>query len=294
MSTASRPLIFGEVLFDCFPDGARVLGGAPFNVAWHCQAFGLQPLLVSRVGRDDMGQQILDAMRGWGMDTAGVQLDADHATGIVDVQFSDGEPHYDIVADSAWDFIDAAQLPALDPHGWLYHGSLALRQSDSALALQQLKQSGRSVFVDINLRPPWWQAAQIPALVDRVQLLKLNESELNQLVPDADSMDQAMNELIDERAIQLLVVTRGEQGVMAVDARDDIISAPPQPAAKVMDTVGAGDAFSSVLLLGQHRGWSLPDCLQRAQAFASAIVGIQGATINDKAFYQPFIADWQL
>jgi fructokinase len=150
------------------------------------------------------------------------------------------------------------------------------------------------LFVDINLRPPWWQLTQISTLLERVQLLKLNEHELMQLVPDAESLQQAMEALIDERNIQLLVVTRGEQGVMAADALGDVISAVPQPATRVMDTVGAGDAFSSVLLLGQHRGWSLPDCLQRAQAFASAIVGIQGATINDKSFYQPFIADWQL
>ena len=68
----NRPIIFGEVLFDCFPDGSRVLGGAPFNVAWHLQAFGAEPLFVSRVGNDPMGRKIRDAMLQWGMDTSGL------------------------------------------------------------------------------------------------------------------------------------------------------------------------------------------------------------------------------
>ena len=73
VSNQTRPLIFGEVLFDEFPDGSCVLGGAPFNVAWHLQAFGLQPLFISALGEDEAGQQIVAAMRAWGMDLSGVQ-----------------------------------------------------------------------------------------------------------------------------------------------------------------------------------------------------------------------------
>ncbi len=92
-----RPLIFGEVLFDCFPDGSRVLGGAPFNGAWHLQAFGHSPLFVSRVGNDEAGQEIRSAMQVWGMDIGGLQLHVSHATGNVAVSLIEGEPHYDIV-----------------------------------------------------------------------------------------------------------------------------------------------------------------------------------------------------
>ncbi len=89
-----RPVIFGEVLFDRFPDGSLVLGGAPFNVAWHLQAFGQAPLLISRVGDDPLGRQVRGAMLDWGMDTAGLQLDSAHATGTVEVRFDHGEPSY--------------------------------------------------------------------------------------------------------------------------------------------------------------------------------------------------------
>jgi len=102
MSTTNmRPLIFGEVLFDHFPDGSVVLGGAPFNVAWHLHAFGLKPLMVSRIGHDELGEKVEAAMRSWGMDCSGLQRDPDHPTGTVEVQFDDGEPIYEIVENVA-------------------------------------------------------------------------------------------------------------------------------------------------------------------------------------------------
>ncbi len=86
------PVIFGEVLFDRFPDGNSVLGGAPFNVAWHLQAFGARPLLISSVGDDELGAEIRQTMQDWGMDDSGLQTDAAHPTGTVEVSFNAGEP----------------------------------------------------------------------------------------------------------------------------------------------------------------------------------------------------------
>ena len=80
-----RTCIFGEVLFDHFPNGTRVLGGAPFNVAWHLQAFGKGPLLCSRIGNDPDGASITAAMREWDMDTCELQLDPALATGRVEL-----------------------------------------------------------------------------------------------------------------------------------------------------------------------------------------------------------------
>ncbi|OQX46150.1 MAG: carbohydrate kinase, partial [Candidatus Sedimenticola endophacoides] len=100
-----RPLIFGEVLFDDFPDGSRVLGGAPFNVAWNLQALGARPLLISRVGNDALGRSIREQMQHWGMDLSAMQLDSAHPTGTVEVRIDDGEPSYEIVAPCAYDFI---------------------------------------------------------------------------------------------------------------------------------------------------------------------------------------------
>jgi fructokinase len=156
-----RPLIVGEVLFDVMPDGTRVLGGAPFNVAWHLEAFGLRPLMLTRVGADQSGDEVLQAMASWGMDTAGVQLDPAHATGSVQVELEDGEPTFRILPDQAYDHLDrdlAVKLATSETCGLMYHGSLISRTGFSRSALDGVKEStGLPVFVDVNLRDPWWQ-----------------------------------------------------------------------------------------------------------------------------------------
>lgn len=161
-SNNSRLVIFGEVLFDHFPDGSVVLGGAPFNVAWHLQAFGLSPLFISRVGNDPLGQQIKTHMSEWGMSTCGLQLDSSHPTGTVDVQIDRGEPSYNIVEGCAYDFIDRSALPSMRDRGFLYHGTLAIRNSVSEKTLKAIKdEHNLSIFVDINLRPPWWNRKSV-------------------------------------------------------------------------------------------------------------------------------------
>ena len=290
----SRLVIFGEVLFDCFPDGARVLGGAPFNVAWHCQAFGLQPLFISRVGNDPLGQEIRSAMHNWEMDASGLQLDSAHATGIVDVSFNDGEPAYEIVENSAWDFIDHQATPKIDNHCVLYHGSLALRNSVAANSLADLKQQcARSIFIDVNLRPPWWDLSLIQNIIQHGQWIKLNVDELALIVPQQADVESRMKFLLANTHVKLVVVTRGGDGAIAA-TQDETCSVLPETISHVVDTVGAGDAFSSVLLLGLYKAWPLQEILDRAQQFASAVVKQRGATTQDKTFYEPFIEAWQI
>ncbi|RMD52324.1 MAG: carbohydrate kinase, partial [Nitrospirae bacterium] len=101
-----RPVIFGEVLFDVFPDGTSVLGGAPFNVAWHLEGFGFHPLFISRVGRDREGEKVVSAMEAWHMDTSGLQFDPKHPTGIVKVSIKDGHPEFSILPERAYDYIE--------------------------------------------------------------------------------------------------------------------------------------------------------------------------------------------
>ena len=292
----SRPdlVIFGEVLFDRFPDGSRILGGAPFNVAWHCQAFGLSPLLISRVGNDPLGREVRSAMIAWGMDTSGLQLDSTHATGIVDVDIHDGEPSYNIVEDSAWDFIDNQATPAIDNQGILYHGSLATRNpvSDSSLA-DLRKQYFNSIFIDINLRPPWWNLSVIEKVVLGCRWIKLNAEELASIVPQERGIEARARVLLSQAHAEMVVVTRGDAGAMAF-TQEETHQVSPDSSISIVDTVGAGDAFSSVLLLGLKRLWPLRDTLNRAQQFASAIVEQRGATTQDKEIYEPFIRNWCL
>ncbi len=288
-----RPILFGEVLFDLFPDGSVVLGGAPFNVAWHLQAFGLSPLLISRVGSDALGRQISSAMIEWGMDRSGLQLDSAHQTGTVEVSLADGEPGFDIARQRAFDFIDRYALPPIRTDGPLYFGSLALRNSVSQETLWELKQcSEGSTFVDVNLRPPWWTRELVLEMLAGANLIKLNQHELQQLVPDATDLESRAQRLLAEMGAQQLVVTQGKAGASAFLAGGSSARINPEPASLVVDTVGAGDAFSAVLLLGQARGWSLQLTLERAHSFASAIVGVRGGIVRERDFYLQFVDRW--
>ena len=289
-----RPLIFGEVLFDQFEDGSSVLGGAPFNVAWHLQAFGMQPLFVSRVGDDSYGRRIRHEMQQWGMSTAGLQKDSTYPTGLVSVRIKNNEPSFDILAERAYDHISAAALPPIKP-SLIYHGSLAVRHPDSAAALTAIKQRFHApIFIDVNLRPPWWQAATLEKLLHQASWAKLNNNEVNTLIEgDATTEDKA-RELLHRFDLETVILTLGEQGATALTKYGDHNSVAPNQTLNIVDTVGAGDAFASVCILGYLKQWSLAIILERAQAFASALVQIRGATISDRNFYQPFIKDWQL
>ncbi len=293
-----RPVVVGEVLYDSFPEGAEVLGGAPFNVAWHLQGFGFAPLFISRVGRDDLGENVLNAMRAWGMDTRGVQRDAGHPTGRVRVNFTDGEPHYDIVTDQAYDFIETAPARALlasEPAALLYHGSLIARSTQARASLDSLCDGAAAVFMDINLRDPWWRREWLDAALRRARWVKLNEDELtvlsqSHLAGEADLRARA-ERLREACGIDVLVVTRGARGALLFSAAG-VHTAAPAALSDLVDTVGAGDAFSAVTIAGLLRGWPLPLLAERAVDFAAAVCRQRGATRPDPALYERHLRKW--
>jgi len=289
-----RLCIFGEVLFDHFPDGKCVLGGAPFNVAWHLQAFGRNPYFISRVGNDSEGEAVQAAMRDWGMETGGLQTDPLYPTGRVSVRFEAGEPSYDIVESCAYDAIES--VPADFGHiGLLYHGSLALRDPISRQAAEKLRGCGPElVFIDVNLRFPWWQRASVLETVRQAHWAKLNVDELDLLDPSSGSVATRAAAFIAEHVLDGLVLTRGSAGADVFCAEGEHFAVREEAPIEIVDTVGAGDAFASVMILGLAAGWQPAVSLQRAQAFASAMVGQRGATVSDPEFYRPFIEDWNL
>ena len=294
MMTMHPIYVFGEVLFDCFPDGREVLGGAPFNVAWHLQAFGQSPLFVSRVGDDAPGRHIRDSMSGWGMNTDALQVDSDHPTGRVEVRLEGGEPSYEIVADSAYDFIASNALPAAPP-GLIYHGSLALRNPVSRAALGRLKSDARAaVFVDVNLRAPWWRREGVIQMLDGAHWVKLNRDELTLLGDGgADELASAQR-FLAAHGLRGLVLTLGAEGALAFEAGGEPVAIKPVSSSMVVDAVGAGDAFASVLILGLRLGWPLATTMDRAQSFASELVQRRGATVSDRGLYDSLVERWQI
>lgn len=296
VSSSNRPpLIFGEVLFDCFPDGRQVLGGAPFNVAWNLQAFGLQPLLVSRVGDDTLGKRIQAKMASWNMSTAYLQTDSRYPTGMVQIELAGGEPLFSIMPDQAYDHIAPVTESLQNEPGFLYHGSLAVRHDQSRLALSALKKQYHCpIFVDVNLRSPWWNGELVKTLVGDATWLKLNENELDALFPGNENMEQRCSLVLERFDLQCVFVTLGDKGALALDRANNLARTKPRKNLSIVDTVGAGDAFSSVLLLGLMKDWPLDITMQRAQEFSSEVVSIRGAITDVGNFYQIFADSWDL
>jgi fructokinase len=282
-------LVFGEVLYDCFPDGHRVLGGAPFNVAWHLRGLGGEPLFVSAVGDDDDGASIRQAMENWGMDPRGLQTHPRLATGAVEVSFEKGEPSYEICAPRAWDAIadDGRQATRL-----LYHGSLALRETESREALEAIRgrSEGAVRFLDLNLRPPHYQIGQLRELIRGAGWLKLNLDELAELAGrDGLGFEQARPvaaEMRQRYGIGNVLLTAGGKGALLEgDLGSAAVSPAPAPET-VADTVGAGDSFSAVAIHGILRGWDGERLLRAAAGFAARVCGLRGATTEDRNFYR--------
>jgi fructokinase len=297
--TTNRALIYGEVLFDIFEDGEAVLGGAPFNVAWHLHGFGADPLFVSRIGDDALGQRVDQAMQEWGMERSGLQVDGRHPTGTVSVKVDAGQPSYTINESVAYDYIDVEDIQSAlqTPPALLYHGSLITRHPISRQSLLDLRQSFTSpLFVDINLRAPWHRKEQAEPLLHGVSWLKLNDEELEvfaeRKLSDGKALEQAAVQLLGQYGLQFMIVTMGSEGAFLVH-REGIVHSAPAPTEDLIDTVGAGDALSSVMLFGILNAWNTETTLQRAVSFASAVCEQRGATSFDKDLYQRFLAVWK-
>ncbi|MDX2270883.1 MAG: PfkB family carbohydrate kinase [Cyanobacteriota bacterium] len=298
--TGLRSVTIGEVLLDVFPDGQVVLGGAPFNIAWHLRGFELNPLLITRIGQDAYGDKIWHALESWHLDTQGIQIDPDHPTGRVEVTLPAGQPHFHIPPDQAFDFIEGSlALAAIQAHPCrlIYHGTLATRTLAARQTLLDLHQvSQLPLFLDLNLRDPWWDRDWLDQVMQTATWVKMTEAELATLRdPHPLSRTQlppAACHLHSQYGYAFLAVTMGEDGAMLV-LPDRLLSQTAPVVDPICDTVGAGDAFSAVLILGIHEEWRADVMVQRAIQFASATCRYPGGTIADRGFYQRFWDQWQ-
>ncbi|WP_018142342.1 PfkB family carbohydrate kinase [Thioalkalivibrio sp. ALJ7] len=290
--TQAPSLIFGEALFDVFPDGTRVLGGAPFNVAWNLHQLGQAACFVGGIGNDRAGQEIRQRMAAIGMDDQGLYRHPSAATGQVRVELQDGEPAYTIVPDQAYDAVPAdwaEQLPDTSP--LLYHGTLALRSGNRDL-LERLQARAQSRFVDANLRAPWYETDDVLALIRGADVVKLNTDEAAILAPDAAAEDRPFVLLERARIRSALILTHGADGAAIHTVGGESRQAPAPAVEGFRDAVGAGDAFASVVLLGMRQGWDWPATLERALVFAAAVCTLQGATSDDPGFYRDARSRW--
>ncbi|MET0982177.1 MAG: PfkB family carbohydrate kinase [Telluria sp.] len=299
--------VFGEALVDEFADGP-VVGGAPFNVARHLAAFGASPQLFTRVGTDANGALVRGQFRRFGLREDGLQVDAVRPTGRVLVDQRGGEHRFVILPDQAWDYIAAPALlhalgnaaPAL-----LYFGTLAQRGPVSGAALAGLLEATAAPrFLDVNLRAGQVGDDCVLASLRHADIAKLNEEELQRVHAmharvrplDEDVFGAAAAAacagLIAAFGLRGLVVTLGARGALWFGADGTRLHAAAAPVATLSDTVGAGDAFSAVFVLGSVLQWPMQTILDRAVAFAGAICEVRGAVPSDPSFHAPWRARW--
>lgn len=298
-TTKKVPVLFGEVLFDTFDDGSRNLGGAPFNVAWHLKAFGLEPILISRVGADAQGDLVREAMERWNMDTRGLQVDHSRSTGAVSVAITAGQPKFNILPDQAYDHIEEktarGALDGITP-SVIYQGTLVTRSAQSRDALTELRrQYDVPAFVDLNLRAPWWDHTLVWHALRGAQWVKLNEDELHIVNQNNDpheaSIETIARKLKSKFDLSVLIVTLGEKGAFAL-TQQDLVRTEPVGVERLVDTVGAGDGFSAVSIYGLLNGWPIQQTVQRAAQFAALVCSNRGATISDTAVYRELLREW--
>ncbi|OQW91793.1 MAG: hypothetical protein BWK79_16110 [Beggiatoa sp. IS2] len=293
---SGRPVIFGEVLYDIFEtENKKVLGGAPFNVAWHLHGFAQRPLMITRVGQDAEGEEIHQIMQQWGMDALLVQRDGRYPTGQVRVSLTEeGSPRFEIPFEQAYDHFDAHQvLTSLQVKecSLLYHGTLALRHPTSRACLQAVATNmDVPIFLDVNLRTPWWEKDLVENVIKTATWLKMNEDELAVLTPHFKTAsitvrETILDEICQQYQLGMVIVTLGAQGAVLKRPHQSLLEKCPPPI-EVVDSVGAGDAFSAMCIVGLLQGWSPEILLERAVTFATAVCQIRGATTMDQDFYR--------
>jgi fructokinase len=305
-SPDARIALIGEALVDHFPD-AKVVGGAPFNVARNLAALGASPLLITCVGSDDDAVSILGEFARFGMSAHGVQRDATRPTGNVQVTLTGGQPAYTIAPAQAWDAIDLAaaqhSIEAFSPAALCY-GTLAQRESGSRRTIREIvARSARLRVLDLNLRNTAYDQEISHWSLQHADVVKLNDEELGQLLlwfgPQGSTpirwesdgliaLGVAVRALAQVFGFQQLIVTRGAKGYCAFDANGTMVAGGRAPRVTVTDTVGAGDAFLAITMLGQQWQWPLQTTLEEAAAFAAAVCTLRGAVSRDPAFYQPW------
>jgi len=276
-----KVVCFGELLWDNLPTGKKP-GGAPMNVAYHLNQLGIESCLISRVGDDANGREILDFLKTKGLSTQYCQVDPGFATSTVEVLIGDdNEVSYDIVKPVAWDYIKISEsLKTLIAEADAFvFGSLAARNSASYLTLHSLLEQARYKVFDVNLREPHYSSSSITQLLRKTNLLKLNIYELNLISnwfnQNCDTEWDRVRVLQDQFFIDEIVVTKGSSGASYYTTHAQV----NYPAYNVVvnDTVGSGDSFLAAFLSQKLKGENLEGILSYAAALGAYVTMHSGA-----------------
>ncbi|MFC5050493.1 carbohydrate kinase [Rubritalea spongiae] len=273
----------GETLWDVYPDGAR-LGGAPTNFACHAAQLGERGEVISCVGGDAQGEQARVELAELGVGTDFIHVSETLPTGTVEVELDgEGKPRYAITADVAWDAIPSSHelLEFATTIDAVCFGVLSQRSEMSRTSIQRVLErmpEGALKVLDVNLREPWYDKNAVELALVSANVLKLSDEELPVLAEYFDLRGSAAEQLECIRQqfnLRYVVYTCGAEG-SALSSENGYLFAPSSKA-EVVDSVGAGDAFTASFCVGLLRGYAQEDCLKFANRVAGYVCAQSGA-----------------
>ena len=278
-----KPVVIGvgEFLWDVLPDGKKA-GGAPVNFAYHASQSGAEGWAVSAVGNDILGDELVRTAV-----SNGINLEVSHVncpTGTVLVHLKDGQPEYEICEDVAWDYIPVTEKSLGLAHmaGAISFGTLAQRKRKSRETTKRLVEAcpANALRVyDINLRQNFWSKELIESSLEMSNVFKINDAELEILkdifgISDMD-VERACRHIIDKWSLKMLILTGGDKFSSIFHSGG--VSFISTPKVEVVDSVGAGDAFSGSFIAALLGGSSITDAHKAAVETAAYVCTQAGA-----------------
>ena len=275
---------FGEVLWDfLMKEGMYKLGGAPFNFAYHTKQFGLNSLIISAIGEDDLGRKLEQAIQEKQLPYQLAHLPQE--TGVVNVINTDGIPQYEILKNKAWDYIPLSEemLQIAAQTQAICFGSLAQRNSVTRATLyaflEAMPADALRIF-DINLRQNWYSEEIITTSLQKANILKINDDELLILQRMLGYIDitpeNTCRQLMQDYQLDMLILTCGNKGSY-VFSREEMSYLTTREV-EVEDTVGAGDSFTASFIASILGGKSLREAHRIAAQVSAYVCTQSGAT----------------
>ena len=282
MKVNMRVICFGEVLWDMVGNKG-LIGGAPLNVCYHLSKHGIDSRLISQVGKDQKGAELLSGISQLGVNTEMISVSPDLPTSEVLVHLAaDGKVTYTIVENVAWDAIPyseqyATEIAASD---CFVFGSLASRSAVSKDSLFRYLAHAKWKVIDLNLRQPYFDKQIIHQLLSSCNTLKINDDEFRLIseyfdITGSDEQEILMGILVQFPDINEIIVTWGADGARYFSS--DLYLKVPAVKVEVVDTVGSGDAFLAAFLAGKLQQKSIQQCMHDAVVLSGFIAGSRGA-----------------
>lgn len=281
LNTSNYVVCFGEVLWDIFPSGSKA-GGAPFNVAYNLFKMGIDTKMLSKIGNDTLGHQLLNQIDQWGITTDFIQVDQERSTGTVLANFDEyGEAQYEIVTEVAWDYIEVLpkHIELIQNSKAFVFGSLIARNETSKKTLMELLEYSKLRVFDVNFRPPFIDFEFIKKLLHKADIVKMNKAELRTILEflsvEYIDEDTSIRHLQYYFNLNEIILTKGSKG-----ARYFVGNASynfPAVHIEIADTVGSGDSFLAGFLSKRIQGRLPEEIMKQATSLGAFITSKPGA-----------------